>query len=137
MVVTPFHQFLCLSTVDMAGPMGGTACEVADCLGRDGAMRNYVVQLAVPNCRTTVHDGLDDLPFLLSNPHSMISSFVGCGWLNIDSIQSILKLQSFQFAGTFPELKENLGISSMKLTNHDCRSSCLILPMGPIVSSKL
>jgi hypothetical protein len=25
----------------------------------------------------------------------------------------------------------------MKLTNHDCRSSCLILPIGQIVSSKL
>jgi hypothetical protein len=29
----------------------------------------------------------------------------------------------FNFAGTFPELKENLGVSSAELTNRDSRSS--------------
>jgi hypothetical protein len=48
----------------------GRHCEVADCLGSDSTMRNYVVQLGDPICRTAVlwcHLGLDDLPFLLSN----------------------------------------------------------------------
>jgi hypothetical protein len=30
----------------------GRRCEVADCLGSDGAMRNHVVQLGVPICRS-------------------------------------------------------------------------------------
>jgi hypothetical protein len=29
----------------------------------------------------------------------------------------------FNFAGTFPELTQNLGVSSAELTNHDSRSS--------------
>jgi hypothetical protein len=43
----------------------------------------------------------------------------------------------FNFAGTFPELTENLGVSSAELTNRDSRSTLPDPTRGPIVSSML
>ncbi len=71
----PFCQFF---TYQHLIQSGGRHCEVADCLGSDGAMRNYVVQLA--GCSDLQnHSAVMDLMICHSQswiPHFMISSFV-------------------------------------------------------------
>ena len=73
----------------------GRRCEVADCLGSDGTMRNYVVQLGVPICRTAAPWWTEICHSGCQIPHSMISSF---GWLHVDCYQKhSLRIYGIQF----------------------------------------
>jgi hypothetical protein len=63
----------------------GRLCEVADCLGSHGTMRNYAVQLGVLICRTTA-------PWwtwwsaILAGVKFHIPWFQALLWLHVDSI---------------------------------------------------
>jgi hypothetical protein len=63
----------------------GRHCEVADCLGSDGAVRSYVVQLGVPICRTAAPWWTWWSAILAVK--SQIPWFQAFLWLHMDSIQ--------------------------------------------------
>ncbi len=80
-----FHLFLlCLLLLQSSR----RCCEVADCGMIDGAMRNYVVQLGVPICRTALPWWTQRSSVLAVEFH--IPWFQGLLWLHMDSIQTAL-----------------------------------------------
>jgi hypothetical protein len=67
----------------------GRCCEVADLFGSDGAMRNVVVQLGIPICRTAGPWWTWWSPDLAVEFH--IPWFQALVWLYVDSIQKHIK----------------------------------------------
>jgi hypothetical protein len=63
----------------------GRRCEVADCLGSEGAMRNYAVQLGVLICRTAALCWTWWSAILAVKFH--IPRFQALLWLHVDSVQ--------------------------------------------------
>ncbi len=79
-------------------PVGGTVKQVADWLGSDGDMRNYVVQLGVPICRTaalwwTWWSVIFKVEFHIPWCQALL-------WLHVDSVQKHIVRESFRIHPT-------------------------------------